>query len=82
MEYVRETNKVGLGVDVERLISKFCLDFGSSRRTVQEYVKVLENSEYFKIIDGRLWDPNVYSALQEVEENKDKENKLNSGGGK
>lgn len=32
------------GYDKEKVISKYCMLWGTSRRTIMEYIKIIENS--------------------------------------
>ena len=41
---IEACNKANLTADKEKIIGTFCLEWGASRRTMLEYIKILESS--------------------------------------
>ena len=46
----------------EEIIAKFCLKFGSSRRTVKEYLKVLKGAGEVVVKNNYVWTPDALEA--------------------
>lgn len=53
--------KAGLTIDEEKLISECCMNFGTGRRTILEYLKDLENIKLIIRKDKKIWTLEAYT---------------------